>query len=72
MLYTGGVLRPVTSEIRKATRKTTNSTWAIQAEVPAMPANPKNPAIIATIKNINAHERNMVILLSFCAPKQTL
>jgi hypothetical protein len=47
-------------ETTKAIRKMTKSTSAIHAEVPAMPANPNTPAMTATIRNINAHERNIV------------
>jgi hypothetical protein len=38
------------SEITNRTRKRTNNTWAIHAEVPAIPVNPNIPAIIAMIK----------------------
>jgi hypothetical protein len=37
-----------------STRKITNSTWAIHADVPAIPAKPKNPAMIAIIRKITA------------------
>jgi hypothetical protein len=36
------------------TRKITNRTWAIHAEVPAIPAKPKNPAMMAMIRKITA------------------
>jgi hypothetical protein len=38
------------SEMMNRTRKRTNNTWAIQADVPAIPVNPKIPAIMAIIK----------------------
>ena len=39
----------------KIARKTTNRTFAISADVPAIPPNPKIAAMIATIKKINAY-----------------
>jgi hypothetical protein len=42
------------NDITKRIRKRTNSTWAIQAEVPAIPVKPKMAAIIATIKKTTA------------------
>jgi hypothetical protein len=42
------------SEMMKRTRKSTNSTWAIHAEVPAIPVKPKNPAIMAIIRKTMA------------------
>ena len=42
------------SEIMNSTRKRTNNTWAIQADVPAIPVNPKIPAIMAIIKKTMA------------------
>jgi hypothetical protein len=37
-----------------STRKITNNTWAIHADVPAIPAKPKIPAMIAITKKIRA------------------
>jgi hypothetical protein len=37
----------------------TKRTFAIHAEVPAMPPKPKMPAIIATIKNVKAQDKNI-------------
>jgi hypothetical protein len=41
-------------EMMNRIRKSTNSTWAIQAEVPAIPVKPKNPAIMAMIRKTTA------------------
>jgi hypothetical protein len=41
-------------EMMNNTRKITNSTWAIHADVPAIPAKPKIPAMIAMIRKIMA------------------
>jgi len=41
-------------EMMNRTRKSTNRTWAIHAEVPAIPVKPKNPAIMAMIRKTTA------------------
>jgi hypothetical protein len=55
----GRLMDPVSKLTRNSTKNTTNSTWAIQAEVPAMPPNPRTAATSATTRNINA-QYNMI------------
>src|SRR4051812_16362271 len=40
-------------DAKNSTRKTTNSTWAIHAAVPAIPANPNRAASNAIIRKVN-------------------
>ena len=52
-LHTDGLPLKI-SEIINRTKKRTNKTWAIHAEVPAIPVNPNIAAIIATTRKTSA------------------